>query len=404
MNSALPTISYKYQVMPPPTPEDRAALEASIVAKGVLSPVEYDEQGNILDGHTRVEICMSLGLVDWPRFIRKGLSEEEKRTFAREVNVARRHLTTTQKRDLIEGQLRDTPSISSRAIAARLGVHHTTVETVRTKLETTGEISQLKATTGRDGKERRKPIRTMFLPDAPNVREMKTVVKALRANEQKIRHAIRSDLAVQIAARQDATPWWNAAGGEGDATGKSYSVIYADPPHKFETYSEITGGEKSAANHYPLMSLDDIKALGCPAASNAVLLLWVNDLANGIRIMEAWGFVFKSFWVWKKIYPGDQHGTGYWSFDNAELLLIGTRGDFPAPLPGTQPIKCMDFPVGAHSQKPPWYAEQIDRLYPDMPKLEMFQRRESLQAGDIRLNGKWDFWGNQAGAPESEAA
>ena len=46
-----------YQVMPPPCAEDYAALEASIVAHGVLVPVEYDEAGNILDGHTRVAIC-----------------------------------------------------------------------------------------------------------------------------------------------------------------------------------------------------------------------------------------------------------------------------------------------------------------------------------------------------------
>ena len=116
----------KYQLLPPLSAEEYASLEASIIAHGVLVPVEYDEDGEILDGHHRVAICESLGLVDWPRFVRKGLSEIDKRKLARELNISRRHLTTAQKQAIIADQLRDTPSISSRAIAAMLGVHHST--------------------------------------------------------------------------------------------------------------------------------------------------------------------------------------------------------------------------------------------------------------------------------------
>lgn len=388
-----------YQLLPPLSDDDRVALKASIERHGVLVPVEYDEAGAILDGHHRVDICTELGITDWPRFVRKGMSEDEKRAYAREINISRRHMNTAQKRTVIEAQLKETPTISARAIAARLGVDDKTVSSVRRQLEATAEIPQLNKTVGADGKERRKPIRTMFLPEPANIPELKRVSKEIRAREQQVRHAVRSDLAVQIAARQDATPWWKAVGRN---SGKAYPVIYADPAHRFETWSAVTGGEKSADNHYPTMSLPEILALGCPAAPNAALFIWVTDLANGIRIMEAWGFEFKSFWGWKKIYPGKQTGTGYWSFDNLELLLIGTRGDFPAPLQGSQPVKCTEHPVSEHSRKPAWFAEQIDRLYPDMPKLEMFQRRGSLAEGDIRLNGTWDFWGNQSGQPVRE--
>ncbi len=397
------TATGPYQLLPPLSKEDYDALEADIIAHGVLVPVEYDEAGNILDGHHRVAICESLGLVDWPRFVRKGLSEDEKRAHARSLNLSRRHLSTTQKREVIEAQLKDNPELSSRAIAAKLGVHHTTVETARKKLVDGGEISHQETVTGRNGVSQpaRKPIRTMFLPERANVSEMKHVVKSIRRAEQEQSHAVRTSLAAEIAAKADSTPWWRAAGHEG---GASYPVIYADPPWRFVTHSEVTGGEKSAENHYPTMSIDEICALGCPAPKQGACLMWVTDLANGIRALNSWGFEFKSFWGWKKIYPGKQTGTGYWSFDNLELLLIGTRGGFPAPLQGTQPIKCTDHLVAAHSRKPVWFAEQIDRLFPDLPKLEMFQRRESLEEGDIRLRGNWSFWGNQAGAPESEAA
>ncbi|MCF3642986.1 hypothetical protein LXM94_23770 [Rhizobium sp. TRM95111] len=79
-----------------------------------------------------------------------------------------------------------------------------------------------------------------------------------------------------------------------------------------------------------------------------------------------------------------------------------TRGGFPAPLPGTQPVKCKcrAFPVGAHSKKPEAFAGYIDRLWPRMRKLKMYQRRQSLRPGDVRLNGMWDFWGNEAGEGE----
>ncbi|TPM55326.1 S-adenosylmethionine-binding protein [Mesorhizobium sp. B2-2-4] len=377
----------KYQLLPRLSAEEYASLERSIIAHGVLVPVEYDEAGEIIDGHHRVEICESLGLVDWPRFVRKGLSEVEKRTLSREFNFARRHLSTAQKQEVIADQLRDTPSISSRAVAAMLGVDHKTVSGVRKRMVDGGEIPHHDEVEGKDGVRQpaRKAIKTAFVPDRENVGEFLKGAKIIRAERQKVAHAVRVEHLGLIAKRGEATaPIWWKDGGEGP----TYPIVYADPPWKFIVHSEVTGREKSAENHYPTMDLADILALGCPATKNAVLFLWVTDLANGLACMQAWGFVFKSYWAWEKQYPGEQHGTGYWGFDNCELLLIGTRGDFPAPLPGTQPRKLTAHPVSSHSAKPDWYAEQIERLYPGVPKLEMFCR--SPRPG-------WDAWGFEAG-------
>lgn len=166
-----------YQVLEPLCDSDFQALMADIERNGVLVPVEYDEHGHILDGHNRVAICKQLGITEWPRFVRKGLSEEEKRSFARSINFARRHLSTAQKQRVIEAQLKDAPESSNRAIAASLGVDHKTVAGARTRLEVRGEIPQLERSIGRDGKERRKPITTMFLPEPANLDEMKRAVK-----------------------------------------------------------------------------------------------------------------------------------------------------------------------------------------------------------------------------------
>jgi hypothetical protein len=75
-------------------------------------------------------------------------------------------------------------------------------------------------------------------------------------------------------------------------------------------------------------------------------------------------------------------------------LLIGTRGKFPAPLQGTQPRKLTKHPVREHSQKPDFHAEQIERLWPGVPKLEMFCR--SPRPG-------WDAWGYEATNPVANA-
>jgi hypothetical protein len=112
----------------------------SITARGVLVPVEKDDDGNILDGHHRSQICAELDIADYPVTIRGGMNEMEKRAHVRAINCARRHITASQKRALIADQLKDTPDESNRQIARTLGVDHHTVETVRKELVKSGEI------------------------------------------------------------------------------------------------------------------------------------------------------------------------------------------------------------------------------------------------------------------------
>jgi ParB-like chromosome segregation protein Spo0J len=143
-----------YQVMPPLSDAEFQELKADIAARGVMVPVEYDEDGNILDGHHREQACKELGIADWPRIVRHGLDDAGKRLHARQLNLARRHLDREQKRRLIEDQLRETPQRSNRAIAASLGVDDTTVGDARRRLEATAGIPQLERTLGADGKYR----------------------------------------------------------------------------------------------------------------------------------------------------------------------------------------------------------------------------------------------------------
>lgn len=166
-----------YQVMPNLSAEEYAELKADIQLRGVMVPIEFDEKGNVLDGHHRLQICGELGITDYPKVIRAGMTEQEKYTHARKLNMARRHLTQEQKRGLIREQLKETPEKSDRQIAKDLGVSNNTVSLQRKTMEHSGELCESHTSTGSDGKTyprqvERKPV-SVFNPTAREERSMK---------------------------------------------------------------------------------------------------------------------------------------------------------------------------------------------------------------------------------------
>jgi ParB-like chromosome segregation protein Spo0J len=134
-----------YQLLPPLTEDEYEALKGDIKERGVLVPIELDDIGNILDGHHRRQIAEELGL-DCPTIIRTGLTEAQKRSHSRALNLHRRHLNRAQKRTLIAEELNENPTDPNLQIAVRLGVSDVTVGKIRRELGLTGEIK------GADGK------------------------------------------------------------------------------------------------------------------------------------------------------------------------------------------------------------------------------------------------------------
>lgn len=165
---------------------------------------------------------------------------------------------------------------------------------------------------------------------------------------------------------------------------KKYGVIYADPPWHFQPYSNATGMDRAADNHYPTMDLAAIMALPVPAADNAVLFLWatVPMLSEALAVMASWGFAYKSNFVWVK----NKIGTGYWVRNRHEFLLIGVKGSVPAPAPGKQYDSVIEELAGAHSAKPFLVHEIIEDMFPTLPRIELFAR--------VQFEG-WDAWGNE---------
>jgi N6-adenosine-specific RNA methylase IME4 len=169
---------------------------------------------------------------------------------------------------------------------------------------------------------------------------------------------------------------------------KKYGVILADPEWRFEPWSRETGMDRSADNHYPTSVTEVIAArdVASIAAPDSVLFLWVSApmLTHGMLVMEAWGFDYRSNFVWVK----DKVGTGYWNRNQHEHLLVGVRGQIPCPAPGTQWPSVIHAAVGAHSAKPERFLVMIEDYYPTLPKIELNRR------GPARLG--WDAWGNEA--------
>jgi hypothetical protein len=139
-----------YQLLPPLSDDEYENLKDSIREKGVLVPVIFDERGNVIDGHHRLRICQELGITEYPIITRENLSEQEKRSEARLLNIHRRHLSQQQRRDLIAQELQENPNRSNNAIAKRLGVSDMTVASVRNEL---GEEAQPDRIIGADGKQ-----------------------------------------------------------------------------------------------------------------------------------------------------------------------------------------------------------------------------------------------------------
>ena len=379
-----------YQVMPNLTGEEYAELKEDIRQRGVMVPVEFDEQGNVLDGHHRLKVCEELGIKEYPRVIRAGLSEEEKRLHARKLNMARRHLTQEQKRGLIREQLKETPEKSDRQIAAAFGVTNKTVGTQRKLLEGTEEIPQLQTNIGADGKERprvveRKPV-SVFNPSKreekalnnPKVIERMADGESVLEAEKNISREERQE-AIQAAINAPKTTnhidIFN--------TDKKYRVIYADPPWQYNDKQD-TAKLGGAIKHYPTMPLDEICALPIPAENNAVLFLWATSpmLEDAFKVIHAWGFNYKSSFIWDKV----SHAMGHYNSVRHEFLLVCTRGSCTPDVP-----RLVDSVVSIerteHSKKPKEFREIIDMLYPIGERLEMFAR----DAAD-----GWDVWGNMA--------
>jgi N6-adenosine-specific RNA methylase IME4 len=180
-----------------------------------------------------------------------------------------------------------------------------------------------------------------------------------------------------------------------DFVGKQrFATVLADPPWQFTNRTGKMAPEHRRLARYSTMKLDEIANLPVSdlVAATAHLYLWCPNamLPEGLSVMKAWGFDYKSNLVWHKVRKDggpDGRGVGFYFRNVTELILFGVRGKHARTLaPGRSQVNFLATRKREHSRKPDEQYEIIEACSPG-PYLELFARGK---------RGGWAVWGNQA--------
>ncbi len=178
----------------------------------------------------------------------------------------------------------------------------------------------------------------------------------------------------------------------GSVKNKGYVTVLADPPWQFQNRTGKMAPEHKRLSRYATLTLKEIKELpiSSVAAEAAHLYLWVPNalLAEGLQVMEAWGFKYKTNLIWHKIRKDggpDGRGVGFYFRNTTEIILFGIRGKIRTLAPGRTQVNIIKTQKREHSKKPDELYDIIEACSPG-PYLELFARGKRK---------KWDQWGNQ---------
>jgi N6-adenosine-specific RNA methylase IME4 len=364
-------------------------LVTDIAEHGLREPVWLHRDGRVVDGRNRYRACIKAGVT--PSFRTYEGADSRLVAFVVSLNLHRRHLTESQR-----------GLIAARIANMKSGTRTDLVPIDTTSLDAAAELMNVGRATAARGKkvldsgvpELAKQVESgkvavstaATIADAPpeeqreviavdDEREIVRRAKEIQRRKRDERIREKEARVAQIAAR---TPAPIAAIGP-------FQVVYADPPWRYEHAHP----EQRIEHHYPTMDLEEIKALEVPAAGDSILFLWVTSpkLREGMDVVEAWGFDYRTCMIWVK----DKIGMGYYARQQHELLLIARRGELKVPDPEDRPCSVVNAPRTEHSAKPDVFYELIERMYP-------FQRGQWCELFQRRPRDGWVGWGNEVEA------
>lgn len=173
---------------------------------------------------------------------------------------------------------------------------------------------------------------------------------------------------------------------------QKFSTILADPPWRFGNRTGKMAPEHKRLNRYPTMNLEEILNLPVNELSrdNSHLYLWVPNalLAEGLEVMKAWGFQYKTNLIWYKIRKDggpDGRGVGFYFRNVTEIILFGIKGKLRTLKPGRTQVNLFATRKREHSRKPDELYEIVENCSPG-PYLELFARHP---------RDNWLQWGNE---------
>jgi N6-adenosine-specific RNA methylase IME4 len=176
--------------------------------------------------------------------------------------------------------------------------------------------------------------------------------------------------------------------------GGPFATVLADPPWRFQNRTGKVAPEHKRLSRYDTMTPKEIAALPVPeiVAPRSHLYLWVPNalLADGLNVLEEWGFTYKANLVWHKVRKdggSDGRGVGFYFRNVTELVLFGVRGKMRTLPPGRTQVNLLSTRKREHSRKPDEQYEIIESCSPG-PYLELFARYPRTG---------WSAWGNEAG-------
>lgn len=345
-------------------------LIASLKAHGQLAPI-LRRGGQIVDGRRRIAALGQLGVEPWivdlhmdadagTRIDLLGRCFFELNACRRELSLAVRAAIADALATLKRGDNQHSGIGMSREEAAETaGVSADTLDRFR-KVKTDPE-THAKVMAG-----------TLSLPQGVRAVEARAV--AAKAKHASLSgNSLESDLD-QLAEQSTV-----------------FNLLYADPPWDYDRGEQAATHVTDPSRYYATIRLDDIKSLPIAriAGRDAVLWLWAPScyLARAIEVMAAWGFEYVTSAVWVKGHGSPTPGA---IRPVHETLLMGRRGKGlitdGAPMLSAHEDRRRCY---AHSQKPAHFAQELERLYPDAGKLELFSRQ---------TRPGWVVLGNQTGS------
>lgn len=173
----------------------------------------------------------------------------------------------------------------------------------------------------------------------------------------------------------------------------AFGTILADPPWRFQNRTGKMAPEHRRLARYGTLKLPEIKEIpvASAAAEKCHLYLWVPNalLAEGLEVMKAWGFEYKTNLIWHKVRKDggpDGRGVGFYFRNTTEIVLFGIRGRMRTLAPGRRQVNIIRSEKREHSRKP----DELYRIIEDCspaPRLELFARGGRVD---------WTQWGDQA--------
>jgi N6-adenosine-specific RNA methylase IME4 len=374
------------ELLPPMSEADYLALRESIRCNGQREPITLHRDGRIIDGRHRARACAELGIEPVCRIFEG--ADSEILAFVLDLNLKRRHLDESQRAmiaaklaNLGEGRPSLTASIEavSQANAATMfNVSRSAVQRAAKVYE--GAIPDIVAAV----EEGRLAVSlAAHAADLPASRQ-RSITENLGNGRSPATLVLAATRMERVAAIERASVLQPLS-----ALGRTFPVIYADPPWRQTAWSE--GGQlKAPEMHYPTMPLADICALPVQervAARDCVLFMWAlpNMLPPAFDVVRAWGFnadtATSAVWVKPHIACGKRFRGQH------EPIICATRGSMPPP-PDLHSSVFYGPPAEPRfGSKPNVVRDWIKAAYPAAGRIELFARTPSPD---------WVSWGYEA--------